>query len=343
MGRVYNALVRAERWKDRDRPIGCPVGQGEEPGLRIDATAVSSSNTRPASAAPFSSEQNGSLGEAIALSVSPKQFVAVGAPGPASGVARANVPGSAAQTSAPQAFFEEPSEVSNVRDLSQDLHLAALNREDSLAVEQYQTLTGRLLNFAHRRKLKTLLITSAEAGEGKTTVAINVAWLLARERRVLLIDSRLDSPSVSRVLGIDAKRGWLDLSDGSCELKDAITRLDPNRLYAMAPGSTTAKQAAETLSLRLENVIAEVSPRFDFVVVDSAPILESAETQRFAEILDGAVIVALAGQTHRSQVTAARKLVPKERRLGLLLNESEVSHDGRQGKHLLSRLFGRKR
>jgi Mrp family chromosome partitioning ATPase len=210
-------------------------------------------------------------------------------------------------------------------------------------------LAVKLLNLADRRKLKTLLITSAEAGEGKTTVATAVAWLMAKhpERRVLLIDANPASPSVGRTLGIDSKRGWLNLVDRSCELKHALVRLDPNGLYVMTPGASEAAQPTDAMSSRLEDVIAEVATRFDLVVVDSPAILESPDGQRLAAVLDGAVIVARAGYTHHSKVTAARKLVPKERRLGVVLNESEadaeIAHRRRGKSSLAGRLFGRKR
>jgi Mrp family chromosome partitioning ATPase len=203
-----------------------------------------------------------------------------------------------------------------------------------------------LLDQADLRKLKTLLITSAESGEGKTTVAINVAWLLANQhvRRVLLIDAS-PSPSVGRSLGIDAKRGWLDVIEGSCELKNALIRLDPKGLYVMMRGALNA-HSGETLPNRLRGLIAELSARFDLVVVDSSAILESFESRLLAEALDGTVIVARAGHTHRNKVTAARKLVPKGRRLGLVLNQSEAGVDtarrSREKKSLVGRLLGRR-
>lgn len=298
MGRVYNALVRAEKANSGDRPIGRPhrhdAGRGRSGG---------------AAKGPL----------VIASSAATVQFT-----------------------------FEEPSDVSNIQDLAIDPILATLTREDALAVERYRTLALKLLNLADRRKLKTLLITSAEAGEGKTTVAAGVAWSLAKhpERRVLLIDANPTAPSIGRILGIDPKRGWLNLVDRSCEIKHAFVRLDPNGLYVMTPGALAAQSIA-AMSSRLEEVIAELAPRFDLVIVDSPAILESAEAQRLAAVLDGSVIVARAGYTRHGKVTAARKLVPKERRLGVVLNESEAGAETvprRRGKNsLVGRLFGRKR
>jgi capsular exopolysaccharide synthesis family protein len=229
--------------------------------------------------------------------------------------------------------FEEPARVLSVSQLTVDPHLPALAGEDSLAAERFRTLGVRILNLAARRKLKTLLITSAEAGEGKTTVATSVAWSLANpKRRVLLVDASLTSSSVCRSLGIEARRGWIDLIDGRCEPKQAMLRLDPNGLYVLTPGPLAGTVTEDTYAARLEDVIAKMALRFDVVVVDSPAILESPETQSLAGMLDGSVIVARAGHTHHSKVSAARKLVPKERRLGVVLNESDIDAQGGRNK-----------
>lgn len=287
-------MVRAEKWKDCDRPIVRPDRKDAARGRDGDAAPSFSFN-------------------------------------------------------APVITFEEPSEISKIRDLAIDPRVAALTREDPLAMESYRGLAVQLLNLAERRKLKTLLITSAEAGEGKTTVATVVAWSLAKhpERRVLLIDGNPASPSVGRTLGLDPKRGWLNLVDRSCELKHALVRLDPNGLYVMTPGPLKALQSTDAMSSRLEDMIADLRRHFDLVVVDSPAILESPDAQRLAAVLDGAVIVARAGHTHHRKVTAARKLVPKERRLGVVLNESEAgaefAHRRRAKSSQVGRFFGRKR
>lgn len=349
-------MVRAEKWKDSDRPIGRPDRNDAARGRRGEAAPASYFDASSAATAQSAFENSSSQTEYMVSPAAERSFIAaesVEAGQSAFGPRQVTLAGrSVAEPTAPSApviTFEEPSEVSNIVDLAIDPRVATLTREDPLAVERYRALAVKLLNLAERRKLKTLLITSAEAGEGKTTVATVVAWSLAKhpERRVLLIDANPGSPSVGSTLGIDPEHGWLNLVDRSCELKHALVRLDPNGLYVMTPGPLAAPRSTDAMSSRLEDVIAELAPRFDLVVVDSPAILESPEAQRLAAVLDGAVIVARAGHTHHSKVTAARKLVPKERRLGVVLNESEAGaefgHRRRGKSSLVGRLFGRKR
>jgi capsular exopolysaccharide synthesis family protein len=347
MGRVYNALVRAERWNDRDRPIGSPARNDAEV-KHSQVAAVFSFNNDSAADESFEytdltfSEENYSQASGDLFGV--RSVISVSESNAAQEIARSPVRPLAPVVKPP--VFEEPAEVVNVSHLTIDPHLPVFAGDDSLAVERFRTLGVRLLNLAARRKLKTLLITSAEAGEGKTTVATSVAWSLAKhpERRVLLIDACLTSSTVCRSLGINAKRGWIDLIDGSCDPTQAMLRLDPNGLYVLTPGPLAGTVTADACAAGLEDMIAKMASRFDVVVVDSPAILESPETQSLAGMLDGSVIVARAGRTHHSRVTAARKLVPKERRLGVVLNESDIDANRGRGKgSFAGSLFGRRK
>lgn len=361
MGRVYNALVRAERFQDTDRPIGRPERNGAGAGRGEGAASGLSRNPSSAASVPFVFEENFDLtedpntstySESSAAVESTEVPAAVSVPTlvPRPVVPLGHSPVSKAPApSAPVIAFEEPSEVSSIRDLAIDPHVAALTGDDSLATERYRALAVKLLNLTDRRKMKTVLITSAQASDGKTTIATGAAWSLAKgaERRVLLIDASPTSSSVGQMLGIEPKRGWLNLLDGSSDLKQALIRLEPNGLYLLTAGAMSATHPSDAWSARLEDLIADLAPRFDLVIVDSGSILESSEAQRLASVLDGTVIVARANHTHHSKVTAARKLVPKERRLGVVLNESgvdaEIAHRAGRGNGLVGRLFGRRR
>jgi len=364
MGRVYNALRKSERFQEADRPIGQPERDGAEDMRRRDVAPVRPLNAPSAAPAPFLFDDESATSVDLTSSFTelmlaaqpteaPTEVRSFATPRPAPQQARRPVaakpaPVVQAPTGAP-VKFDEPIDVSNIRDLAVDQHVAALTGADTQAGERYRSLAAKLLNLADRRKLKTLLITSAEQGEGKTTVATGAAWLLAKQpgRRVLLIDARPDSSSVGRMFGIDRKRGWLNLIDGSCELKQALTRLEPNGLYVLTAGSSAASQTTDELSSRLEDLIADLATQFDLVIVDSGSIIQSSEAQRLAAVLDGVVIVARAGNTNRNKVNTARKLIPKERRLGVVLNEAEagaeIADRVSKRKSLAGRLFGRKR
>jgi capsular exopolysaccharide synthesis family protein len=243
----------------------------------------------------------------------------------------------------PAPAFAEPQAVVTVSQLQVEPHLVAINGSDVLAAERYRTLAVRLLNMASRqnKKTRTLLITSARQGEGKTTVATNLAWVMAKpgERRVLLIDAHLQKASLCDRLNLKPAYGWLDVVDEKCGFVDAAIRLDPNGLYVMAPQKRENSPADATpadllSSSQVEKLFKELEQHFDFILIDAPAILDSADAQRIASIVDGTVMVTRAGQTNHTDVTDALKLIPLESRLGIVLNEAPVGEEaiGRQRK-----------
>lgn len=243
----------------------------------------------------------------------------------------------------PVVVFTEPTTMVTVDNLHVEPHMVAINGSDVLAAERYRTLAVRLLNMASRqnKKTTTLLITSARPGEGKTTVATNLAWVMAKpgERRVLLIDAHVQNASVCTRLTLKPQAGWLDVVDGNCQFANAAIRIDPNGLYVMSPrklenGLTNTSTADVLTSSRFEKLFKELEQYFDFILIDAPAILDSADAQRIASIADGTVMVTRAGRTNHTDVNDALKLIPKQRRLGIVLNEARVEEElsGKQRK-----------
>jgi Mrp family chromosome partitioning ATPase len=366
MGRVYDALLKADRLNG-NRPIGRPanpdagtrpIGMGSP---RADAVtqqnnadfdsadlqhnakqtvefekANSPFNPNGAATAPAFDLENLFPEAQTERSI----FDRAAAPSPQSSGAPSRVPASP--------VFEEPRETADVKGLTIDPHLAAMTGGDQLASERYRTLGVRLGNLAARRKLKTIVITSATACEGKTTVAINLAWVMSNrgQRRVLLVDANLGYPSIVRALGVAPTYGWLDVAEGKSKLIDSIIRLDTNGLYIAAARSFASDEASTMdglASSHIEKLTAEVGEQFDLIVIDAPSLLESADARELASIADGAVIVARAGHTHRASVSDAVNLVPEDRRLGVVLNESEIDAETAHQDQSKGRLFGRKK
>ena len=245
----------------------------------------------------------------------------------------------------PAPAFVEPREAHAVSKTAVAACLTAITGKDAQTSELYRTLGLRLLNLAAKRKLKTVVVTSAREREGKSTVATNLAWTMASsgERRVVLIDANLDHPSLSQMLGVKPQRGWLDVIEDGAQLSDAITRLDPNKLYLLAAAPEKSFTVRDALSSsRIEKLIADLERHFDFIIID-APIIKSTDAQRLASITDSTLMVVRAGHTPHDEVREALKLVPRDACAGIVLNESDVKEQfTRKGrKPLLAKLFGR--
>jgi protein-tyrosine kinase len=372
MGRVYNALVKADRLTDDHRPIGRPdpdAAAWQPPGAGPAPTPPPRREASPAPAFDVSNPHHITRSDSAGGTLA-SEFDGLFALSESTGARRAAEPTSppaeesfaasrrarvAASPRLPVAaapLFEEPSQVVDVNRLTVAPFIAAVTGGDALAAERYRTLAVRLATLAARRKIKSLVVTSADRGEGKSTVAANLAWTLARrgERRVLLLDGAPGATSVARLLGVEAARGWLKLGDAPAELSAAMLRIDPNGLYVMtARGANEENNAADgaldaaLMSSRFEKLLEQLAARFDLIVIAAPTLGTSVEAQQMAALADGCVLVARAGRTPHERLSEATDLVPQERRLGVVLNECDVAEEtGRRGRRSFAgRLFHR--
>ncbi len=379
MGRVYNALLRSERLKQSERPARVPnppvhadkqqparpapfrtparearAAQPvqdkpafDKPAFELTSIELVDTGNRAATVANVEAEPSApfDFSELIALSeviaASPRREVK-----PQTRPQSVHKLGDDLRVAtAPAPVFVEPSQAFAVSKTTVAACLTAITGDDAQASERYRTLGVRLLNLAAKRKLKTVVVTSSREREGKSTVAINLAWAMAKagERRVALIDANLDHQSVARMLGVKPQHGWLDVIENGVQLSNAITRLDPNKLYLLAAGpekNFTIRDAFS--SQRIENLIADLERHFDFIIIN-APTIKSTDAQRLASITDSTLMVVRAGHTPHDEVREALKLVPRDACAGIVLNESDVKEQftRKDRKPLLARLFGR--
>ena len=167
----------------------------------------------------------------------------------------------------------------------------------------------------------SLLITSASAGEGKTTVAINLAVSLARlNERVLLIDFDLRRPSVHTAMGLAREPGLSNSLMGEADWRKCVQKGGVASLDVLAAGRNMADQSAElAMSPRLRKLLTEAEEEYDFVIIDSAPVLiYPADVRTLAALVDGTLLTVRSGHTSREAVREAWSQV--RRPLGIVLN-----------------------
>ena len=119
----------------------------------------------------------------------------------------------------------------------------------------------------------------------------------------------------------------MDVADGRCSFADAASVIRPNGLHILTSGGYGAAEDDALISPKFDKVIAGLEADFDLLIIDSPAVLDSSGAQRLASLVDGTVFVTRAGRTHHRAVTDALKLLPPERRLGLVLNESDADNE----------------
>jgi protein-tyrosine kinase len=207
--------------------------------------------------------------------------------------------------------------------------LVALEK-NSHAGEQYKILREQITKIVGESRNRLIAITSPIKGDGKTTVAANLAAAMAlhRERQVLLIDADLRSPSIHRYFGIKSVPGLADYlsSDQDVELLDFVQDTDISGLRVLPAGKATSHSAELLASERMRALVEEIASEFqtDQVIIDTSPVLSTSDPLVLSRRLEGLVMVVRAGKTPRDCLSEAIKLVGADKIMGLILNGAEL-------------------
>jgi capsular exopolysaccharide synthesis family protein len=166
------------------------------------------------------------------------------------------------------------------------------------AIEQYRKLGAALHEAQIERGFRSLLCTSALMGEGKTVTASNLALTLSESygRRVLLIDADLRRPQVHVMFGISNETGLVDVLDAPTDTKLAIHQVTA-RLSVLTAGISATDPMSGLTSARLRQVISEATQRFDWVIVDTPPVMILPDARVLVSTVDAVLLVVRAGST----------------------------------------------
>jgi receptor protein-tyrosine kinase len=159
---------------------------------------------------------------------------------------------------------------------------------------------------------KSLVITSAIAGEGKTSTSTNLAVALAQAgRRVLLIDGDLRRPRVAALLGLESSVGLTTVLVGRTKLEESIQRHQPSGVYFLAGGPTPPNPTEVLQSQATHDLLAKLRAAYDAVIIDAPPLLPVADAAILGTAADGAILVTRHGKTHRAELEAASQRLEK--------------------------------
>lgn len=209
-------------------------------------------------------------------------------------------------------------------------------------VEQFRSIRSHIYALRFQAPLKTILVSSGMPSEGKTFVASNLAMSLARnnDRRVLLIDGDLRRPTIHKLLGAPQSPGLVDFLAGNAALNTIIQTErrsdgDPSHVskamsnIAFIPAGECGENTLELVgNHRIEELIEFVSSHFDWIVIDSPPVLAVTDAVDLARAADAVVLVAREGKTPFDVAKRAQAAFSNSRILGFVLNASKDAPHG---------------
>jgi polysaccharide biosynthesis transport protein len=213
--------------------------------------------------------------------------------------------------------------------------LAVTQKPQSVLAEAYRALRTSILLSLAPNPPKTILIASSQAGEGKTSTALNLAQSLAqRKGQVVIVDGDLRKGGIARTLGLENDKGMSTVLTGSDKLTDVLQQfsLQPN-LWVVPSGPTPPNPAELVGSDRMAELLKELSERFEHIIIDSPPVLVVTDGTILAGLVDGVVLVAESGRTHRAGLMRTRAILENSgaRILGVVLNKLDMQREGYYG------------
>ncbi len=199
--------------------------------------------------------------------------------------------------------------------------------------EPYKVLRAQILQRAREHGWNSFMITSAVPGEGKTTTAVNLALIFAKEfnQTMLLVDCDLRRQDVHRLMGYESPAGLTDHLLGTRPLREIIVWPGVEKLSVISGGPTVAESAELLGSPRMRSLVTEMKSRYpDRVILFDAPsLLEGADAIVLAQLVDAVLVVVRAGRTPLPEVRRAVELLPVGKLLGLVMNRCDAHQAGR--------------
>jgi capsular exopolysaccharide synthesis family protein len=207
--------------------------------------------------------------------------------------------------------------------IHEESRLVSLGKEGSLGAEKFRFLAVRLRQLRQSRPLKKVLITSSIPQEGKSTVAANLACTLARRKpqKTLLLEGDLRRPNIAAQFGLGRLPGLCEWLSGETQNIN-IYRLENLDVWLLPAGSAPENPLELMQSGKLSPLMEQLEAWFDWIVIDSPPVLPLADTSLWSRVADGILLVTRKGTTEKVQLQRGLAAIEKSKLLGALVNSS---------------------
>lgn len=196
----------------------------------------------------------------------------------------------------------------------------------SISAEAYRSLRTSIKFSSVDKPIKTIVVTSSIPGEGKSTISGNLAITLSQSgARVLLIDCDLRKPSIHKKFRVVNDLGITDILVDKCSLKDVIKKID-EYLFMITAGTIPPNPSEIVGSNSMEDLIKELSLSFDYIVMDTPPVIPVTDPLLLAAKSDATIIVVRARKTKEKIIRQAYDELIKVNSniIGSILNDSET-------------------
>lgn len=197
-----------------------------------------------------------------------------------------------------------------------------LDDPKSYYAEAFRTIKTNIKYSSADKHKKVLLVTSTEAGEGKSTISSNLALSLSQDnKKVIIVDGDLRKPSVHKQFRISGSVGLTEVLIGEQSLDSVKYKINPY-LYAITSGHIPPNPAELLASEEMEKVIEKLREEYDYVIIDTNPIGLVADAQILSSKVDGVILVARYEKTKKENLLSCKKMIDQVggNTIGVVLN-----------------------
>jgi capsular exopolysaccharide synthesis family protein len=207
-------------------------------------------------------------------------------------------------------------------------HIVSFHDPTSPVAEQYKILRTNIQSLRQTKGYKTFAITSSIHGEGKTVTAINLAITMAQDlntKSVLLIDADMRKGKMAKYLGISQSPGLSNILKGETEPDATFVSPGIDNLTIIPSGKAPRNPAELLGSKKMESLITSLQPRFDYIFIDTPPVMPLTDACLVGPFTDGVIIVVQAGRTQREVIkhTENRLYQARAKTLGYAMTNVE--------------------
>jgi capsular exopolysaccharide synthesis family protein len=213
--------------------------------------------------------------------------------------------------------------------------LVAWTVPNSLGAEKFRALAVRLGDMRRKHQLNSLQVTSSVISEGKSFVAANLAVTLARYSgsKTLLIEGDLHRPTLGSMFGFRDLQGLSDWWSGkNCDLASYVVRFTGTALWFLPAGKACDRPSEMLRSAQLAEAFAQLGSRFDWIIVDSTPMLPVIDANLWSQLVDGTLLVVREGVAPLKALKNGLQSLDNPKLIGVVVNEAsefdQVDYDG---------------
>lgn len=213
--------------------------------------------------------------------------------------------------------------MANRKKKKMETQLITIENSKSPISEQYRTLRTNIQYSSVDKVLKSIIITSPNPGEGKSTTIANLAIVFAQQgKKVLLIDADLRKPTIHYTFNINNTRGLTNLLMKKASLGDVIQHTPVLNLFLLPSGTIPPYPAELLQSEMMSQLMDRLKASFDLILFDTPPILAVADAQILANKCDGSILVVKSGSTEKEGAIRAKDILmsSSSKLLGVVLN-----------------------